>query len=329
MFALFLLLFLEPFGFAQVPGAAVFPEGEDGWEHLSLDEHLNVVYALQRSGRYEAASKRLFFLLHREEYQDSRLFIQFEYAKNAEYQEEYQIALSVYDNLFLEKLPSDLKLNVLYRYSIMLMELNDPKGAIKIAKKIRRSRILSSSDRRAVSLILGTAQLQAGKKKKGIRRIQKTFGKLVSPQEHAWLQARAKMALAEELLFQAEQIELFTVEEIEDSLKIRANLIIQAERQVQSIIALNEPEYALSGLSRVADSMLVLYDDLLASQPPSEFTKEQKELYKEAMDEKADFLQEKALSYYSTALRYANQIEWSGKIRGELQAKYDALQQEI
>lgn len=326
MFALILLLFTGTFAFAEEAPLTSSSQTEDGWKYLSTDEHVTVIYALQRSGRYEAAEQRFDFLLEQE---DSPLFLRFEYAKNAEYQEKYQVAIENYQSLLKEDLSSDLKLNVRYRYCIVLSDLGEYKKASKMARKIRRSRALSATDRRAVSLILGTAQLQSGKKRKGIKRIQKTLGKLVSPQEHAWLQARAKMALAEELLFQAGQIELLTSEDLTKSLKDRADLIVQAERQVQSIIALNEPEFALDGLSRVADEMLVLYDDLLASQPPESFTKEQKELYQEVIEEKADFLQEKALSYYSTALRYANQLEWAGQIRGELQAKYDALQQEI
>ena len=329
MFALIFLLFMELSAFAMVPGAANYPEGEEGWELLSVEEHLSVVYALQRSGRYDDASKRLFFLLHREEYLDSGLLIQFEYAKNLEHFEMYQHTLGLYEELLAQKLPPDLKINVLYRYCLVLSDFDDHRGAVDVAKKLRRSWFLSGSDRRAVSLLLGTAQLRAGQKNRGIRKIQRALGKLKSPQEHPWLQSRAKMALADELLFQAGELQLLTASDLEESLQTRADLIIQAERQVQSIIALNEPEYALLGLTRVADAMLVLYDDLLASLPPEEFTKEQKELYQEAIEEKAEFLQQKALSYYSTALRYANQLEWSGQIRGELQSKYSALQQEI
>ena len=296
------------------------------WQQLSVDEHLSIVYSLQRSGKYDGAEQRLNYLLSED---PGSPFLRFEQAKNSEYKEEYLLAVDDYEALLEEKLTSDLRLNVRYRYGLVLSNVGEHKKANKIARKLRRNISLSASDRRAVSLVLGTTQLQSGKKKKGIARIQNALNKLASSQEHSWLQSRAKMALAEELLFQATQIELIPSRELNESLKERADLIIQAERQVQSIIALNEPEYALKGLSRVADAMLVLYDDLISAQAPSEFTKVQKELYQEKIVEQAEFLQEKALSYYSTALRYANQLEWSGSIREELEAKYNALQAEI
>jgi hypothetical protein len=299
---------------------------EESWQQLSVDEHLSIVYSLQRSGKYDEAEQRLNYLLSEDA---SSPFLRFEQAKNSEYKEEYLLAIDDYQDLLEEKLTSDLKLNVRYRYCLVLSNLGEHKKANKMARRLRRNISLSTTDRRAVSLVLGTTQLQSGKKAKGIARIQKTLEKLSSPEEHSWLQSRAKMALAEELLLQAAKVELIPSRDLNDSLKERADLIIQAERQVQSIIALNEPEYALKGLSKVADAMLVLYDDLISAQAPSAFTKEQKELYQEQIIEQAEFLKEKALSYYSTALRYANQLKWSGSIRGELEAKYNALQAEI
>ena len=119
MFSLIILLFLEPLAFAEGGETTSSSQVEEGWKYLSTEEHLTMVYALQRSGKYRSADKRLRFLLAQEA---SSIILRFEYAKNAEYQEKYLEAADIYQTLLQEKLPSDVKLNVRYRYCIVLSD---------------------------------------------------------------------------------------------------------------------------------------------------------------------------------------------------------------
>jgi len=311
--------------FAQAEESSLHSDLLASWANLSIEEHLDYVYSLQNTGRYDSAEERLHYLLQRE----SSAVIQFELARNLELQERYSEALEGYNQISLKECSADLRLNILYRQALVLSDLQQEKEALKMVRRLRRRIFLSKTDRRGIRLLLGATEIKAGKKNRGIRRIQRTLNQLDSDHEHPWLQSKARLTLAEELLDSASDIEIIANDSLDDSLRQRANLIVAAERQVQMIISLNEPEQALIGLSQVADAMLMLYDDVILSPAPESFTTSQREIYQEELEERAKILQHKSLSYYSTALRYANQLEWKGAITEELKAKYSSLQQEL
>lgn len=297
------------------------------WDELTDEEHIEQVRELQRVGRYDAAVQRLLFIQQR---QDSPV-IQFEMARNTELMGEYATALELYTQLHQQELEEGLQLEVAFRRALVLSDVDRHKEAIRSLRQLRRRFSLSKDDKVVVNLALGTSELQAGKKWMGIRHIQRNLELLESGQQHPWIQARARYALAQELLDQAHSIALSPIKtgtKLNDKLQERANLILAAEKQIAVVIQLDEPEYALQGLIDIADAMLILYDDLVAVPPPTSFTPDQAVLFRERMAQDASVLQEKAFNYYSKGLRYAEQLDWPGDIQDELREKREIVGRE-
>ena len=296
------------------------------WAHLSPEENLVQIHELQRSGRYEAAQQRLEYLLKH----SNEPNIKYEYARNKELMEEYETALVLYEELRAGELTLELAREVGFRRAVVLSDMGRQQQSIAAFRKLKRAFSLSADEQIAVALGLGASEVLAGKTRRGSKRIQRSLHKLDTPRQHSWLQARARYTLAQALLSKALKIELHgPVEQMNEDLQARANLILQAEKQVTVILQLDEPEFALQGVLAVADALLILYDDLLSSTPPSSFTAGQASLYREKMAEKGSFLMRKAFSYYSKGLRYAEQLDWPGEARRELQRKRQALLAEL
>ena len=90
MFILFFVLNLCSMAFAEETEATPSEHIEEAWQQLSVDEHLSIVYSLQRSGKYDGAEQRLNYLLSEDR---SSSFLCFEQATNFEYKEGYLIAV--------------------------------------------------------------------------------------------------------------------------------------------------------------------------------------------------------------------------------------------
>jgi tetratricopeptide (TPR) repeat protein len=294
------------------------------WRNLDEREHLTVIYDLQRSGRYLSAEQRLNFLLE----EQSSPFLLFEIARNTELQSNYAAALVLYEQLYNQNLEEALALDVAFRRALVLSDLGLHTEAISSLRELKKKYSLSKSDKIAVDLALGSSQLHAGKKRAGINRIQRSLDSLENPRQHSWLQARARYALSTVLLEEARRIEIYGAQQakrLNSRLQKRANLILQAEKNITVIIQLDEPEYALQGVVDVADAMIVFYDAIVATPPPGKFNDQQSKLFRNGMKDRASLLEDKAFEYYSKGLRYAEQLDWPGPIRQELQAKKDVI----
>ena len=88
----------------------------------------------------------------------------------------------------------------------------------------------------------------------------KVLSRLEQPNEWSWLQARARMAICDHLLSLASATTL----QAGDDLKawISGHWILQAEKQIQVIIQLQEPEYVMTSLEHFADSMVLFFDEV-------------------------------------------------------------------
>lgn len=289
---------------------------ENVWKDIPVLEHIEQVHTLQLAGKYDAAQERLDFLA---QYEPS-LYVLFEIGRNWELQEQYDTALGFYDLVLQEDLGEDLWLNTSYRRALVLSDLQQHRRAVWSLRKLRWHS-LSDTDKRAVDLAFGAALLWSGRETKGIKTINQALNHLESPMEHSWLQARARMALSDYLLNQALQIAIVPTDEMTNLVNTRSDLIIQAERQVQKMIQLQEPQYALAGLEDIGDALLFLYDDLLAMPAPEYFDVYQEQLYVEVMEARASILQEKALEYYEVGDRYAKELNWPGSVANSLQKK--------
>ncbi len=290
----------------------------------SQEMNMETVYALQRRGQYEEAQTELDRLIL--EYDDPR--VRFEWARNLELQGQYETALDVYNELYIRRLAGDFGLNVAYRRALVQSNLGDHRRAIRTLKRLRW-RKLSGQDRRGIHLALGAAEIESGDVRRGTQRIHRTLERLEQPTEWSWLQARARMALVNHLLSQASQTTLEPTDDLKVQMDRRAQWILEAERQLQVIIQLQEPEYVLTGLETFADSMVLFFDELRMLPPPSDFTPAQGDIFASEVGQQASILADKAIGYYKLAVRFGSGLAWTGECHPRMQRKIEVLEQEL
>ena len=293
-----------------------------GWS-ASLDD----VYALQRQGKYIEAQEVLDDLLLNSEVQTTPQ-LRFEWARNLELQGQYEPALEMYNELYILRVAGDFGLNVAYRRGLVLSNLGQHRAAIRTLKRLRW-RKLTPKDRRGVQLALGAAEIEGGLVERGMKRIEKTLLKLEQPNEWSWLQARARMAICRYLISKAQQTPLEASVDLKTQMDDRANWILQADKQIQVIIQLQEPEYVLLGLEEFADSMVVFFDALRMLPPPVDFTDAQAEIFAEEIARQSKVLAEKALGYYQLAVRFGDGLAWTGACHPRMERKIEVLEGEL
>lgn len=285
---------------------------------------LERVYSLQRRGQYVEAQEQLDALIL--EFDTPR--IRFEWARNLELQGQYEAALQVYDELYVLRLAGDFGLNIAYRRGLMLSNLGEHSKAIRVLKRLRWRR-LDSHDRRGINLALGASELASGNVRRGMMRIEKTLEQLEQPNEWSWLQARARMAICQYLLSLASESPLDASEFLKEQMDKRADWIIKAEKQIQVIIQLQEPEYVLTGLEVFADAMVLFFDELRMLPPPPNFTSAQADIFTEQVSQQASVLADKAIGYYKLAVRFGDGLAWTGQSHSRMIRKIEVLEKEL
>ena len=296
------------------------------WMGLAIADTdlLNLVHTLQRQGQYVEAQEILDALV----LETDTPTIRFEWARNLELQGKYEPALQVYNELYGLRLAGDFGLNIAYRRGLMLSNLGEHKRAVRTLRRIRWRR-LSAQDRRGVHLALGSAEIEAGQVERGIRRIEKVLTKLEQPNEWSWLQARARMAICDHLLDLASQTPLEATENLTIQMDQRASWILQAEKQIQVIIQLQEPEYVMASLERFADAMVLFFDEVRMLPPPPEFTSSQASIFEEEMAQQSTVLADKAIGYYKLAVRFGDGLLWAGETYPRMKRKIEVLEKEL
>ena len=285
---------------------------------------LETVYSLQRRGQYVEAQEQLDVLIL--EFDSPRM--RFEWARNLELQGQYEAALQVYDELYVLRLAGDFGLNIAYRRGLMLSNLGEHTKAIRILKRLRWRR-LDPHDRRGINLALGASELASGDVRRGMMRIEKTLAQLEQPNEWSWLQARARMAICQYLLSLASESPLDASESLKEQMDKRADWIIKAEKQIQVIIQLQEPEYVLTGLEVFADAMVLFFDELRMLPPPPDFTAAQADIFTEEVSQQASVLADKAIGYYKLAVRFGDGLAWTGQSHSRMIRKIEVLDKEL
>ena len=106
----------------------------------------------------------------------------------------------------------------------------------------------------------------------------------------------------------------------------RANWILQAEKQIQVIIQLQEPEYVMTSLEHFADSMVLFFDEVRMLPPPPDFTPTQADIFEEEIAQQASILADKAIGYYKLAVRFGDGLLWTGDAHPRMKRKVDILE---
>ena len=298
------------------------------WMNLSFAVEeanpLEQVHRYQRQGKYVEAQEILDDLALEYDTPVNR----FEWARNLELQGKHEAALQVYNELYILRLSGDFGLNIAYRRGLMLSNLGDHKQAVRTLRRLRWRR-LSALDRRGVHLALGAAEIQAGQIERGMRRIEKVLSQIEQPNEWSWLQARARMAICDHLLRLASETTLQADDDLKSQMDQRANWILEAEKQIQVIIQLQEPEYVMASLEHFADSMVLFFDEVRMLPPPPGFTATQADIFEEEIAQQASVLADKAIGYYKLAVRFGDGLLWAGTSHPRMKRKVTVLEQEL
>lgn len=218
-------------------------------------------------------------------------------------------------------------LDARFRRVLVLEDLGMNEAALDEVRAIDKARGLSPDDELTVQLQRGIAELLAGKRGVGIRRIQKALDATEASDSHRYLRAKARYHLARALLAEADALPLTGGErKVVRNLKGRAERIKAAEAQIIALAALQEPEWVLASLITFGDSHAKLATDLAASPPPKKLNEGQVVLYRMELDRKADNVRTKAFHAYDQGVALATRLAWESPRVATLKERRAALE---
>ena len=145
------------------------------------------------------------------------------------------------------------------------------------------------------------------------------------------MQARARDALLQVQLAEADALSLENPKKQKKVLLARRALITEADQQRSAIVALGEPEYALDALLRIGDSALLLYRDVLSAPAPKGVAgdPETEALYRSMVATEGERFRAVAFQYYDAGALLADRVSWQGKSAEQLRQKRDAVKKQI
>ena len=297
---------------------------EELWAQMDSEVVLDQALARREIGDFVGSTERLIHLEQRNE--DALLPVAtFHLGLNHELQEEYRLAVAAYQTVLAQWPASNVAVDASFRMAICLADLGQYSESLHIAKRMEQVGEWSPLDTLSLTLVHGIAELRKGKTRRGTKRLQSALAGLEGSADLTWMRARARAALAMEMLKQAADYPLKGNRRAARNLKRRAFLMSAAEKQVVAIAVLNEPEYILEGLLGLGDAYLLLYEDMIGAPPPRSLTDEQVVFYKEQVANQAAILREKAARYYDEGVGVSIRTRWIGMVSQTLLQRRDAL----
>ena len=282
---------------------------------------LNEAVALRRVGAFSDAESFLTRAAERDEGFSEQ--VQYQIGVLYEVQEQWSKAVEVYAVISEQWPDTATASDARFRRAYCLEELGLHKESIAAVKGLQADGRWSVDDTRTMSLQRGIAEIQAGRERKGIRRILTNLSN--GQDDRTWIRAKARLALVRAQVAAAQQIVLKGDRKAARRLKQRSALISAAENQAIVMFNLGEPEFALEGLLLLGDAYLQLYEDMLSYPPPRSIEPENHVLYREAVREKASILRSKAHARYDEGVRVAARTQWVGSVTQRLTEKRDAI----
>ena len=217
-------------------------------------------------------------------------------------------------------------LDARYRRVLVLEELGEHEEALAEMRAIDRAKGLSDDDELIVALQRGMSELDAGRRRQGVHRIQAALDASEGNPTHTYMQAKARYFLARVLLEEAAALSLTGPERrVVRNLKGRAERIKAAEAQIIAVARLQEPEWVLAGLILFGDAHASLADELAASPPPRKLTAAEAEVYRKEVAEKAENVRTKAYHAYDQGVAMAARLAWESPRVTEITARRDSL----
>lgn len=293
---------------------------EEVWAQQDPAELLIQAIAFQDVGNRDAALARLMVL----DVQAPSAAVTFEIGKTLELMEDYEGALARYEAV-LDEGDSAYRHNAAFRQIIVLEDTGRHSESLEAVRALQLEGEWSEDDAIVLSLAQGISELSAGKTRKGITRIESGLAQLVNPNQSTWMRARARAALAQTMLQEAQGLELRGNKKAARRLSQRSALMVGAEQQVIAIARLGEPEYALAGLLLLGDAYIMLHDDMLAAPAPRRLSSDEEVIYRAEVEGRVKILSAKAKNYYGEGVKLAARVGWEGALASTLAARHDAL----
>lgn len=236
-----------------------------------------------------------------------------------------EAALAYYDRIL--ELAGNDALDARFRRVLVLEELGMYEAALADVRAIDRARGLSEDDEITVALQRGITELVSGKRRVGIKRIDKALAATEGSDSHRYLRAKARYHLAQALLDEADAQKLTGPEKrVVKKLEKRALGIKAAEKQIIALAALQEPEWVLASLIAFGDSHVRLADALAESPAPKRLDDEQVAIYRAELAKKADNVRTKAFHAYDSGVALATRLAWESPNVGTLKERRAALE---
>jgi hypothetical protein len=204
-----------------------------------------------------------------------------------------------------------LALDARFRRALVREDLGDDAGALADVLAVGKARGLDEDDAVTLALQRGIAEVNTGRVRAGVRRIDRALALVESGDTHRYMRAKSRCTLAKALLAEAAALPLDGRERrATRNLSTRAAHIAAAERQITALVALQEPEWILASLVALGDGYAALGDALAAAPPPRRLTDAQAELYRAEIARYVKNARTKAHHWYDAGVTLAARLQW-------------------
>ena len=226
--------------------------------------------------------------------------------------------------------PGPVALDARFRRALVLEALGDPQAALADVLALARLRGLDENDAITLALQRGISEVDSGRGRKGVRRIQTALAAVEGGDTHRYMRAKARYTLARALLDEAADLSL----DVPAQKRAGKNLVGRAERmkaaeeQIISLIQLAEPEWIHASLLALGDSYGELHRALIAAPPPRGLTAPQVTVYRAEIAKRAEVARTKAWHCYEQGIAVARRLAFESPRVATLHARQAAMKGE-
>jgi tetratricopeptide (TPR) repeat protein len=206
--------------------------------------------------------------------------------------------------------------------------LGHPGAALADLRRLERSHRWEPADQSKIDLVQAIFELQDGKLRRGRRHARAALGAAAGT--NAFYQAKAHVAIARSYTDEAAALPFAGPDRTQvRRLTRRAELLVDAEREVVAAIQLKEPEWILDGMLVLGGGFEALADDLRNAPAPQGFDDQLRGLWTAQLSERSAVLYTKADNAYSRALDFAAEQQWRSRRIALLDARSAGVKQKI
>ncbi|MFZ5475660.1 MAG: hypothetical protein ACOZNI_02695 [Myxococcota bacterium] len=198
-----------------------------------------------------------------------------------------------------------------FRRALVLEDMGQDAAALLDVLALAKVKGLDEDDEVTLALQRGITEVNTGKVRKGVKRIDAALAKVEAGDTHRYMRAKARYTLARALLAEADGLRLDGPEKRgRRNNEQRARRVKAAEEQIVALVALNEPEWILASLVALGDSYVRWADDLEASPTPRKLSATQALIYREQVGKYVANARTKAFHAYDQGVSLATRLGW-------------------